>query len=106
VSPEHGTTSSDKETDSQTTALMQAVPGESLTKARSRFSIPRVLPGAETGEIKLPSDPTARRRAIRELYPVLPPLPDEPPALPGPAGRPYTLADLQQIAAANSPSVR
>src|SRR5262249_38798947 len=36
----------------------------------------------------------------------LPPLPEEPKARPGPDGKPYTLADLQQLAAANSPTLR
>ncbi len=40
------------------------------------------------------------------MFPNLPPLPAEPTAVPGPEGRPYTLADLQQLAAANSPELR
>ena len=54
--------------------------------------------------LKLPKE--ERLAAIRKLYPPLPPLPDEPAALPGPGGKPYTLADLQQIAAGNSPTLR
>ncbi|MBV8611926.1 MAG: TolC family protein, partial [Singulisphaera sp.] len=40
------------------------------------------------------------------LYPELPPLPVEPRTQPGPGGKPYTLADLQRLAAANSPTLR
>ena len=40
------------------------------------------------------------------LFPPLPTLPEDPAALPGPDGRPYTLSQLQQIAAANSPDLR
>jgi cobalt-zinc-cadmium efflux system outer membrane protein len=54
----------------------------------------------------LSKDPAAVQRTIRRLYPKLPPLPEEPKALPGPDGKPYTLADLQQRAAANSPQLR
>src|SRR5262249_11141903 len=45
-------------------------------------------------------------RAIRALYPPLPPLPAEPKPEPGPDGQPYTLAMLQQLAAGNSPVLR
>ena len=41
-----------------------------------------------------------------ELFPPLPSLPSDPTALPGPEGRPYTLSQLQQLAAANSPELR
>ena len=47
-----------------------------------------------------------RERAIDRIYPDLPPLPVEPKLLPGPGGNPYTLADLQRMAAANSPTLR
>jgi cobalt-zinc-cadmium efflux system outer membrane protein len=70
--------------------------------------LPLEMPGSEAKDIKLPplDQKEARRRAIQQLYPPLPPLPAEPTALPGPAGRPYTLADLQQLAASNSPELR
>jgi cobalt-zinc-cadmium efflux system outer membrane protein len=45
-------------------------------------------------------------KAIGRLYPEPPPLPEEPAPVPGPHGRPYALADLQQLAAANSPVLR
>ena len=40
------------------------------------------------------------------MYPPLPPLVAEPTPLPGPGGRPFTLSDLQHIAAVNSPQLR
>ena len=40
------------------------------------------------------------------MYPELEPLPVAPVPLPGPQGKPYTLADLQRIAATNSPQLR
>lgn len=47
-----------------------------------------------------------RKRTIRRLYPELPALPTEPIGEPGPDGVPYTLADLQKLAAENSPTLR
>jgi cobalt-zinc-cadmium efflux system outer membrane protein len=64
------------------------------------------LPGAEAPRIVLPRDRVAAEREIDVLYPELPPLPAEPKPLPGPEGRPYTLADFQRLAAANSPALR
>jgi cobalt-zinc-cadmium efflux system outer membrane protein len=76
--------------------------------ARARFDlhIPAEIPGSETRRIELSDDPATKRRQIQRLYPPLPPLPTEPLALTGPNNRCYTLADLQQIAAANSPTLR
>jgi cobalt-zinc-cadmium efflux system outer membrane protein len=67
------------------------------------LKIPEEVPGAETPLIKLPAERAEQEKAVRRLYPELPPLPEVPVPLPGPNGRPYTLADLQQLAAANSP---
>lgn len=82
------------------------VKAEPLPKVPERLPIPTVVPGAETPLIELPADKAKRPGEIRRLYPKLPPIPQEPQALPGPEGRSYTLADLQQIAAANSPQLR
>jgi cobalt-zinc-cadmium efflux system outer membrane protein len=71
-----------------------------------QLKIPEEVPGAETPLIQLPSDRAERAKVIDRLYPQLPPLPEEPVALPGPNGCPYTLADFQQLAAANSPLLR
>jgi cobalt-zinc-cadmium efflux system outer membrane protein len=96
--------------DVQTTALMQAQPNASKAEGiRSQFNleIPPEVPGSEGEFIKrLPEDDAARRRVIARLYPDLPPLPEAPTPLPGPDGHPYTLADLHQLAVANSPTLR
>lgn len=93
--------------DVQTTAFMQAdQPGQEKPKLVPK--IPPEIPGSEAKPIpmKLPEDREAKLRAIRELYPELPPLPDEPKALPGPEGKPYTLADLQRMGAEMSAELR
>jgi cobalt-zinc-cadmium efflux system outer membrane protein len=89
--------------DVQTAAYMQAE-----GKPKLEPKIPPEIPGSEAKPIRLPpvKEKEKRERAIEQLYPPLPPLPAEPTALPGPDGRPYTLADLQQLAAANSPELR
>ncbi len=73
---------------------------------RLDLNIPPEIPGAEARRLELPQEPAAKQQAIGWLFPALPPLPAEPIPQPGPNGRPYTLADLQQIAAANSPQLR
>jgi cobalt-zinc-cadmium efflux system outer membrane protein len=70
------------------------------------LNIPPEVPGSEARRLELPREPGARQRAIEQLFPDLPPLGAEPLPVQGPNGRPYTLADLQQIAAANSPQLR
>jgi cobalt-zinc-cadmium efflux system outer membrane protein len=61
------------------------------------LNIPPRLPGSETPRVD---------NAEGQTYPALPPLPVEPRMLPGPDGRPYTLTELQRLAAANSPALR
>jgi cobalt-zinc-cadmium efflux system outer membrane protein len=97
--------------DVETTALLQDQAGdaqaEEARRRMQRVQIPPEIPGSETEFLKeLPRDEAARQRLIARLYPELPPLPAEPTPLPGPDGHPYTLADLQQLAAANSPTLR
>jgi cobalt-zinc-cadmium efflux system outer membrane protein len=87
--------------DLQTTAYMQA---DQKPKLEPR--IPPEIPGSEARPLQLPKDTEARQRTIQQLYPELPPLVVEPQPLPGPDGRPYTLADLQQVAATHSPELR
>jgi cobalt-zinc-cadmium efflux system outer membrane protein len=97
-------------TDIQTVAFMQAErPPSSATGGLPKYElkVPPEIPGSEA----LPIDfgkmtPAQKQQAIRQLYPELPPLPISPTALPGPSGRPYTLADLQQLAVENSPTLR
>ncbi len=75
-------------------------------KIKLDLNIPLQVPGAEVPRVVLPKDKDAEQRAIERLYPKLPPLPQEPQVLSGPGGKPYTLADLQRIAATNSPALR
>jgi outer membrane protein, heavy metal efflux system len=70
------------------------------------LTIPPEIPGSEMPLVRLPADRAKRPEAVAALFPELPPLSDEPAPLPGPDGRPYTLADLQRIAAANNPALR
>ncbi len=70
------------------------------------LNIPPEIPGSEAPRISLPKEQAQKQLQIDRLYPPLPPLPAEPQPLAGPNGRPYTLADFQQIAAANSPALR
>jgi cobalt-zinc-cadmium efflux system outer membrane protein len=96
--------------DVQTTKFMQAEtkPDQPPGKPKLEPQIPPEIPGSEVKPIQLPKieQKEARQRAIEQLYPELPALPNEPAAISGPDGRPYTLADLQQIAAVNSPELR
>jgi outer membrane protein, heavy metal efflux system len=75
-------------------------------QAKVDLHIPQRLPGAEAPDVDLPKEGPARQRAIDRFYGELPPVPAEPKVLPGPGGKPYTLADLQRLAAANSPTLR
>jgi cobalt-zinc-cadmium efflux system outer membrane protein len=98
-------------TDVQTTALMQAgEPKKPLTPeelAAQRLQVPGVIPGSET---QLPDfkgmTEGQRREAIKKLFPDMPALEPEPAAQPGPGGKPYTLADLQLLAARYSPALK
>jgi cobalt-zinc-cadmium efflux system outer membrane protein len=83
-----------------------ALPPVGAGQRKLDLNIPPQLPGSEAPRIVLPTERTAVDRAIDRVYPELPPLPLEPKVLPGPAGRPYTLADLQRLAAANNPALR
>ncbi len=95
-------------TDVRTAALMEAADEAQPKIERPAVKIPPDVPGADVPPVpnfnKLPKEEQVS--AIRKLYPPLPPLADEPAALPGPGGKPYTLAELQQIAAGNSPTLR
>jgi cobalt-zinc-cadmium efflux system outer membrane protein len=87
---------------------------EAIRRAMEKLRIPEAVPGSETPLIEWPiTDPKGREAlakrqeaVAKQLYPPLPELPEDPKPQPGPNGRPYTLADLQQIAAANSPELR
>jgi cobalt-zinc-cadmium efflux system outer membrane protein len=81
-----------------------------LEEILQRYEKPlKGIPGSEVPRIDLDPKkftPEQIRRRVEELYPDVPALPAEPTALPGPQGEPYTLATLQQLAAANSPQLR
>jgi hypothetical protein len=73
---------------------------------RPDLNIPAEIPGSEARRIEIPHDPATKQQAIERLFPDMPPLPVKPIPQPGPNGKPYTLADLQQIAVENSPQLR
>ena len=84
-------------------------PGRAARRPRQpRFElhVPPRLPGSEAPEIHISKDRAVADREIQRLHPELPPLPVEPKVQPGPGGKPYTLADFQRLAAANSPTLR
>ncbi len=98
-------------TDVQTTTLLQPLqPGADLQNFKERIKIPAAIPGTETVDITKkdgwPKTDPEKAKAAQALYPPLPELPADPKPEPGPDGQPYTLAALQQIAAANSPTLR
>jgi cobalt-zinc-cadmium efflux system outer membrane protein len=76
------------------------------TARKPDLNIPPQLPGSEAPRIEFPTEKAAAERAIDRLYKELPSLPTEPKVQPGPEGKPYTLSDLQRLAAANSPTLR
>jgi len=87
------------------TAAVQIDTG-SLAQPKLDLSIPPRLPGSEAPRIKIPIERDAGEREIQRIYPELPPLPTAPKVVPGPGRRPYTLADLQRMAAENSPTLK
>ena len=95
--------------DVQTVAWLESGPSANqppTAAQRLDLNIPPEIPGSEARRLELSREPEAKQREIERLFPDLPPLPAESIRLPGPNGQPYTLADLQQIAAANSPQLR
>jgi cobalt-zinc-cadmium efflux system outer membrane protein len=88
-------------------AWTQPAPGAPrVGQPRLDLEISPRLPGSEAPRIVLPREAAAVEREIELLFSELPPLPVEPKPLPGPGGKPYTLADFQRLAAANSPALR
>jgi cobalt-zinc-cadmium efflux system outer membrane protein len=92
------------------TASFQAPSGGptqvSPTLRKYVLEIPKEVPGSEAPPIILPADRAEREKVVNQLYPDPPALPEGPAPQPGPDGRPYTLADFQQLAAGNSPQLR
>lgn len=93
-------------TDIETTAYMAETALAPPEKPKVEPQVPSVIPGSEASAIHLPEAQDKREEAIVKLFPPLPPLPADPTPVLGPEGRPYTLSDLQTIAAANSPDLR
>lgn len=81
-----------------------AAESRSRSRARSggefaeRLQLPPDLPGAESAPISLPSldDPEERARAIENLFPPLPVIPESDPATPPAGAVRYTLRDLEE----------
>jgi cobalt-zinc-cadmium efflux system outer membrane protein len=102
-----GTLVPDVPTDVQTVAWMESKDDLSdLGQRRVDLNIPPELPGSEAPKVELQGDPATLDAEIDRIYPELPPLPEEPTVQAGPQGKPYTLSDLQSLAAANSPALR
>ena len=92
--------------DDEPIVLVQAKAGE--PPARTPFELPRNFPGASAPPVVLPRFPkdatqAERDKTVKALYPELTPAPELPPPGDGP---PLSLADLQAMAAANSPVLR
>jgi cobalt-zinc-cadmium efflux system outer membrane protein len=96
----------------QTVAWTRPEPGPASREAAQAMArqrkldlhIPPQVPGSEAPLMTL--ERGAPQREIDRIYPELPPLPVEPTPRKGPGGKPYTLSELQRLAAANSPTLR
>lgn len=77
---------------------------------REPFELPAHLPGTRLPPIAFPDlkdlTPAQREKALREVYPPAPALPDVPQGEMPETGKPYTLADLQEIALQNNQAIR
>ena len=74
------------------------------------FQLPPGLPGADAKPIVIPSlkdvSPAEREKRIRDVYPALPALPDDPQSSLADGGKPLTLRDLQEMALQNNPTIK
>ncbi|RPI82191.1 MAG: hypothetical protein EHM42_09745, partial [Planctomycetaceae bacterium] len=72
-----------------------------------RLQLPPDLPGAESGPVSLPTldDPEARARAIEDLFPPLPRIPEMDPAAAPPGAVRYTLRELEERTLALAPGI-
>jgi cobalt-zinc-cadmium efflux system outer membrane protein len=100
--PDGAKKDTDSPMDLQTTSFMQPIKVDQPGK--KTIPVPPEVPGSEVPP--LPNDAAAIRRDIKHIYPELEQLPEEPKALPGPGDKPYTLSDLQHIAAVNSSAIQ
>ncbi|MFL5340319.1 MAG: TolC family protein [Gemmataceae bacterium] len=90
-------------TDATPEPLPPPTPG---AKAGPQIDVPPELPGAEAEVIPPTRTKEERAALVKKLYSKpLPLLAPDVPRQPGPDGRPLTLADLQALAAANSPTL-
>lgn len=91
-------------------AQVEGQPKPPRTPLSDRLKLPADLPGSDAAMITLPDlkpeNAAKRREAIEKAFPRLEALRPEPQPAPGPDGKPLTLQDLQQMALANSPTVR
>ncbi len=93
--------------DLQTVGFLQAQPPAqpaAPANAPPKLQVPEGVPGSEVPLITAKTAAEVKELAAK-LYPALPPLPEEPKPAPRPEG-PYTLSDLQTIAANNSPALK
>jgi len=95
------------EPDIRTVSLLQP-DKKAANLPEDKLAMPPGLPGSEAPILPDFSKMTAEQKqsTIQRLYPELPPLPVEPIPQLGPNGQAYTLADLQKMAAENSPTLR
>jgi outer membrane protein, heavy metal efflux system len=91
--------------DIQTTSYLEAQVKDPVGGAL-KLEVPPGLPGSEVPKIpaKLTKEELIQEAA--RLYPPLPLLPEEPKAQPGPNGKAFSLADLQELAVMNSPALK
>jgi cobalt-zinc-cadmium efflux system outer membrane protein len=107
----HSASAGQPETDILTVSLLQAGTAQerqSGGRPRYELKVPPGLPGAEAPRLPDFKNLTKEQqeRTIRQIYPELPSLPEEPAPQSGPNGQAYTLADLQKLAVENSPTLR
>jgi cobalt-zinc-cadmium efflux system outer membrane protein len=104
-----GSTATAKGSEEITVAPLQQIAAQQPAKSE-RFRLPPNLPGTDVAPIQLPPlkglPQSEREKKIREAFPALAPLPASPqPGLPE-SGKPYSLAELQQIALNNNPAIK
>lgn len=85
-----------------TVGLLEAEP----LAAPLKLTVPSELPGSEVPPIPSAKTPEEMQKAVLKIFPPLSPLPEAPKTEPGPDGKPYTLSQLQEIAALNSPTLK
>lgn len=72
----------------------------------AKLQLPPDLPGTEAPPLQLPPDRPGREQALAKLFPPLPPIGPDATPVPGPEGKPLTLADLQHMAVSTNPLIR